>query len=68
MKTEREELLEAISQFSNEYPTLRLGQLLITLANWATGEPDKLWDVTDEELLATIATHLERKGAQPVSV
>jgi hypothetical protein len=67
MKTERQELLDAIRQFSAAYPTLRLGQLMITLANWATGEPDKLWDLTDEELLAAITTHLERTEALQVT-
>ena len=62
MNTPRQELMEAICLLSSSYPDLRLGQLLITVSNWATRQPDGLWDVTDEELLAAIAAHLERVG------
>ncbi len=62
MNTPRQELLDALSLLSANYPDLRLGQLMMTVSNWATRRPDGLWDVTDEELLAAIAAHLERAG------
>lgn len=67
MSTPRHELLEAIGQLSAVYSDLRLGQLLITVSNWAKHEPDALWDVTDDELLAAITAHLERVGALEVT-
>jgi len=45
------------------YPVMRLGQLMMTVANWARLQPDTLWDATDEELLAAITAHFERAGA-----
>lgn len=67
MSTSRQELLESLGQLSEVYPGLRLGQLLITVSNWAKHEPEMLWDATDEELLAAITTHLERAGALEVT-
>ena len=67
MKTPRQELLEVIGLLSATYPDLRLGQLMMTVANWASRQPDTLWDVTDEELLAAITSHLERAGALEVT-
>ena len=63
MNTARQELLDAFASLSEAYPDLRLGQLLITAGNWATRQPDGLWDITDEELLTAVHAHLERIGA-----
>ena len=62
MNTPRQELLESLSLLSATYPDLRLGQLMITISNWATRQPDGLWDVADEDLLAAVTAHLERSG------
>ncbi len=67
MNTPRQELLEVLGQLSLMYPDLRLGQLLITVSNWAKHQPDSLWDATDEELLAAASAHLERTGALEVT-
>ena len=67
MNTPRQELLESLGHLSAIYPDLRLGQLLMTVSNWATRRPDGLWDVADEELSAAIAAHLERAGALEVT-
>ena len=67
MNAPRQELLESLDHLSAMYPDLRLGQLLMTVSNWATRRPDGLWDVTDEELSTAIAAHLERAGALEVT-
>ena len=67
MNAERHEVLEVLAVLSDAYPDLRLGQLMVTAGNWATRQPDSLWDVTDEELLNAIISHLERTGVATVA-
>ena len=67
MNAARQEVLEALAVLSEAYPEMRLGQLMITAGNWATRQPDSLWDVADEELLSAIAAHLERTGLATVA-
>ncbi len=67
MNAARHEVLEVLAVLSDAYPDLRLGQLMVTAGNWATRQPDSLWEVTDEELLNAITSHLERTGVAAVA-
>ena len=67
MNAARQEVLEALALLSEAYPEMRLGQLMITAGNWATHQPDSLWDVPDEELLSAIVAHMERTGLATVA-
>jgi hypothetical protein len=62
MTQTRRDILQAVEVLSEQYPDMRLGQLLVNLSNWATGVPDAIWDVEDEELLKAARSHLERHG------
>ena len=63
MNTPRQELLESLGHLSAMYPDLRLGQLLITVSNWATRHPDGLWDVADEELFPDAVSRAYNQSA-----
>jgi hypothetical protein len=61
----RADLLEAIAELCRRYPNWRLGQLVANVAGWADQE---IWDVEDEQLLATAQSHLQQlapSGAAP---
>ena len=48
----RRELLRALGELSEEYPDLRLGQMIANLATLARGpEIEAIWDAGDDELL-----------------
>lgn len=48
----RLELLEALSKLSEQFPEVRLGQLISNLATFAKGpQIEAIWDVEDKELL-----------------
>lgn len=58
----RLELLDAISELSREFPTIRLGQLICNLTTAAgREEPSGIWDIEDEELLAAAGGWLESR-------
>lgn len=55
----RDELLRVLSQFSDQAPNLRFGQLIANLAFLARSSgPSDPWDVEDEELLEAARSHL----------
>lgn len=59
-----QELLEAISELSSEFPTIRLGQLICNLATAAgRDEPSGTWDIEDEELLAAAREWLASRSS-----
>ncbi len=61
---ERQDLLRALGEMSATFPELRLGQMIANLAVVARGATtESIWDVEDDELLAAIHRHLERREA-----
>jgi hypothetical protein len=70
MNSTREQLLAALAEMSARYPEWRFGQMIANLTDWARQPTDAsraaeaMWDVEDDELLATIKGHLERRRAQ----
>jgi hypothetical protein len=53
--SERDQLLDAMTQLSSRYPNWRFGQLVANVAGWVDVE---LWDVEDEQLLSAARSHL----------
>ena len=52
MSNTRLELLEALSELSEQVPEVRLGQLVGNLATFAKGpQIEAIWDAEDKELL-----------------
>lgn len=52
MSNTRLELLEALSELSEQFPEVRLGQLVSNLATFAKGpQIEAIWDAEDRELL-----------------
>ena len=48
----RSELLERLTNLSEHYPDVRLGQLICNLATLAKGpQVESIWDTEDKELL-----------------
>jgi hypothetical protein len=61
---ERQDLLRALGEMSATFPDLRFGQMIANLAVVARGATtESIWDVEDDELLAAIHRHLERREA-----
>jgi hypothetical protein len=61
MKTQREELLQALSELSRLFPDWRFGQLVANVATAAQGpKAEAIWDSEDAELLAAARRLLER--------
>jgi hypothetical protein len=74
MTPTRREILRLIEQLSDRYPDWRLGQMVVNIANWASNPvlPESVWDVEDEQFLAALQGHLERRfdpdtGIRPVA-
>ncbi len=66
MTNTRQQILEAIAEMSELYPDWRFGEIVINVATWArqpTGPNDPTWDVEDEEFLATLRGHIDRRRA-----
>jgi hypothetical protein len=65
----RKEVLRLLATMSERYPEWRLGQMVANITLWARQptEPHDsgIWDVEDEELLATLERHLSL-GGEPV--
>lgn len=56
----RLELLEALSELSEQLPEVRLGQLVSNLATLAKGpQVEAIWDTEDKELLEAAKKQLE---------
>jgi hypothetical protein len=61
----RQDVLQALGELSEAFPEWRLGQMIANLAVVARGaKVEAIWDVEDEELLAAIRRHLEKRRAQ----
>jgi hypothetical protein len=61
----RQDVLLALSALSEAFPEWRLGQMVANLAVTARGATvESIWDVEDDELLAAINQHLDRRKAR----
>lgn len=55
----RSELLERLADLSEQYPDVRLGQLICNLATLAKGpQIEAIWDAEDRELLESAKQQL----------
>jgi hypothetical protein len=55
----RQDILQILSELSEECPDLRFGQLVANLSYLAKGPANEaIWDVEDEEFLAAARAHL----------
>lgn len=62
--TEQDELLESLAELRRALPSMRFGQLIANMATVAKGPvPGAVWDVEDDELLASIRWQLEQLAA-----
>ena len=64
MTLTRRDILQVLEELSELYPDMRLGQLVVNIANWASRVPDGLWDVEDAAFLEAARRHLDRRGKQ----
>ncbi len=56
----RKDVLEVLGVLSDHTPHVRFGQLICNLATMARGmNAESIWDMEDDELLATAQKHLE---------
>ncbi len=59
---ERQDLLRALGEMSEAFPDLRLGQMIANLAVASRGATtEAIWDVEDDELIAAVHRHLQRR-------
>ena len=58
----RAEILLAIDQLGQLYPSMRFGQIVLMVTNWATEQPDAVYDVEDDDFLKTAQLHLKRRA------
>lgn len=64
MTTERRQVLELLSELSDLYPDMRLGQFLTWFACAARGQAvEAIYDAEDNELLAVMKSHVEKRKA-----
>jgi hypothetical protein len=60
----RHDDLQALGELSEGFPAWRLGPMIANLAVSARGATaEAIWEVEDEELLAAIREHLDRRRA-----
>jgi hypothetical protein len=60
MNETRRELLQALSELSQQLPELRMGQLIANLATLARGpEVEGIWEADDNELLEAARRQIE---------
>jgi hypothetical protein len=70
MNANRQQLLNALTEMSELYPEWRLGQMLCNISWWAKAPADAqasaevMWDIEDDELLATVKDHVAQRRAQ----
>jgi hypothetical protein len=65
MQPTKHELVGALMEIADLYPTWRMAQLVVNVAAWAgESEPANVWDVTDEQLLAAAREHLKRRSVE----
>jgi hypothetical protein len=56
----KREILRALSELVEHCPDVRFGQLIVNLSCIARGpNPEAVWDMEDDELLAAVKSHLE---------
>ncbi len=61
----RHDVLQALEELSAEFPDWRLGQMIANLAVVARGATtEAIWDLEDDELLATIHSQLEKRRSR----
>jgi hypothetical protein len=58
---ERLPVFEALAAMCRRYPDWRLGQIVCNVAGWAEAD---VWDVEDDQLLAAVEGHLQRRAAR----
>lgn len=69
MTNTRGELLQVLTELSEECPEMRMGQLVANLATLAKGAiVEAIWDVEDEELLPAARRQLETFRSRKSSV
>jgi hypothetical protein len=57
-------LTNAIRRMKEQYPDMRIGQLVVNVASWAHGsKTSAIWDMTDDEFVRTVENHLAKKKA-----
>jgi hypothetical protein len=62
MNSQRRELLDLLAVLSDQYPEMRLGQVLTWFAGAARGQRvESIYDAEDEELIAAMRNHLAKK-------
>ncbi len=56
----RADVIETVERFWDQYPEMRLGQLLTTIAILSRGDAgaDQVFDLENDEIVATIHRHL----------
>lgn len=60
MAATRADVLEALEMLWDRFPSMRLGQLVTSVAVFARGEkgPEEMWEIENDEFLDTIRKHL----------
>lgn len=58
MPATRREVLEALERLWDRYPDQRLGQLVTNIAIFAGRDPEEIYDLDEDEILAAINRHL----------
>jgi hypothetical protein len=69
IRDQRRELLQLLSELSEEAPEIRFGQLIANLSYLGRGlSSESIWDVEDEELLRAAREHLEQWRIRNTSI
>jgi hypothetical protein len=65
IRDQRRELLQILSELSEEVPDVRFGQLIANLSYLGHGlSAESIWDIEDEQLLQAAREHLEQWRAR----
>ena len=65
----KQEILRVLSELVEHCPDVRFGQLIVNLSCIARGpNPEAVWDMEDDELLAATRSHLEDYEKRHASV
>jgi hypothetical protein len=71
MSATRQDIIRLLEEMSRCYPEWRFGQMVANVAMWAKQptEPNDtgVWDVEDDEFLAALRGHLERRETAQVN-
>jgi len=63
MTETRRDILQGLEALSDRFPEMRFGQLVVNVANWATQQPDAVWDVEDAEFLNAIVRQIHHTSS-----